>query len=291
MMIKNIRNLVSGVAVALMATAGAAQAANDPDVTIGWTAWSDAEYVTKMAAIILGEMKGYDVELTLSDIPVQYRGVANGDLDAMLMSWQPATHASYLEKYGDQLVDLGPLYEDAQLGWAVPAYIPEDQLSSIEDLKNPEVRAKLNGTIQGIDPDAGLSAMSRRVIEDYGLDYEISYGSGPLMAKNLGEAIQNEEWIVVTAWNPHWIFGKYELRYLEEEQGIMEPKEHVNALVRKGFKQDQPEIAAFFERMQLEMGELEALMARGQDVGVRQAVVEYIKNNMDKVRYWVTGER
>jgi ABC-type proline/glycine betaine transport system substrate-binding protein len=43
--------------------------------------------------------------------------------------------------------------------------------------------------------------------------------------------------------------------------------------------------------MQLEMDELEALMARGQDVGVRQAVVEYIQNNMDKVRYWVTGQR
>lgn len=291
-MFKKTLTAIAALTVATFATVGAANAqTQDPDVTIGWTAWGDAEVVTKFAAIVLGDMAGHDVELTLSDIPVQYRGVANGDLDAMLMSWQPRTHAKYLEKYGDDIRSVGPLYEGTRLGWAVPAYIPEDVVSSVEDLNKPEVREKLNGMIQGIDKDAGLSGLSRQVVEDYGLDYEIKYGSGPLMAKNLGKAIADKEWIVVTAWNPHWIFGEYELRYLEEPKGIMEGSESVHAVVRKGFEQDQPEIAGFLNRMEFSMAEIETLMAESRKVGHRQAIIDYVNNNMDKVRYWVTGER
>ena len=86
------------LATAAAAPPSAAQTA-EPDVRIGWTAWADAEIVSKMAAIILRQGMGYDVELTLSDIGVQYRGVADGDLDAMLMSWQPGTHENYLQRY------------------------------------------------------------------------------------------------------------------------------------------------------------------------------------------------
>lgn len=289
-MFKNWKITVGGALTALAVFASPVQA-QDADVTIGWTAWDDAEVVTKLSAVVLGEMAGRDVELTLSDIPIQYRGVANGDLDAMLMSWQPNTHEKYITKYGDQLTDLGPLYSGTRLGWAVPAYIPEEKLSSISDLRDPEIRKKLSGQIQGIDKDAGLSGLSRDTLSEYGLNYEIQYGSGPLMAKNLGEAIENKEWMVVTAWNPHWIFGKYELRYLDDPKGLFDGEESVHAVVHKGFEERKPQIAGFFKRMNFSMKELEELMAAAEEKGMRPAIVDYIRNNTSKVRYWVTGQR
>ena len=55
-------------------------------IKIGWTAWSDAEFVTKLAKRILVERMGYEVELLQTDIAPQYQGLATGSIDIMLMS-------------------------------------------------------------------------------------------------------------------------------------------------------------------------------------------------------------
>ena len=166
--------------LALVLGAGTAQAA-DKTITFGWTAWSDAEFVTKLAKKVIEENYDYDVKLQLSSIGVQYQGVAGGDLDGMLMAWLPSTHENYWNKVGDKVESLGPLYEGAKLGWVVPDYIPEDELSSIEDLKKPEVKEKLDGNIQGIDPGAGLMQLSEKTIEGYDLDYNLQSASGAAM--------------------------------------------------------------------------------------------------------------
>ncbi|MFW6191688.1 MAG: glycine betaine ABC transporter substrate-binding protein, partial [Thiohalospira sp.] len=157
-------------ATAAMAGVGLAFSAQAEPVKIGWTAWSDAEFVTKLTKRILEERLDQEVELTQTDIAPQYQGLAGGDIDMMLMSWQPGTHEDYIEKHAGDFVNLGPLYTHAKLGWIVPDYVPESEISSIEDLKKDSVREKLDGTITGIDPGAGLTRLSKDALEDYGLD-------------------------------------------------------------------------------------------------------------------------
>ena len=164
---------------------------------------------------------GYEVELLQTDIAPQYQGLATGSIDIMLMSWQPGTHEDYIKKVGTKVVNLGLLYTHARLGWVVPGYIPESDLKSIEDLKKPEVREKLDGTITGIDPGAGLTRLSEKAIEDYGLDYALQVSSGAGMTAALERAVRRKEWIVVTGWSPHWMFGAYDLRYLDDPKGVL----------------------------------------------------------------------
>ena len=57
-------------------TLGSAQAA-DKKINIGWTAWSDAEAVTKLAKKVLEDRMGYKVDLTMADIGIQYQGIAD----------------------------------------------------------------------------------------------------------------------------------------------------------------------------------------------------------------------
>ncbi|MGO7565917.1 glycine betaine ABC transporter substrate-binding protein, partial [Rhizobium johnstonii] len=64
---------------------------------------------------------------------------------------------------------LGAVIDGAELGWVVPEYIPEDQIGSIEDIKKEDVQKKLSGTIQGIEPGAGLKRLSEKAEKDYGL--------------------------------------------------------------------------------------------------------------------------
>ena len=206
------------------------QAADKLPLRIGWTAWSDAEAVTRLAARIIESRLDQPVELVLLDIGIQYQGLANGDIDAMLMAWLPLTHKPYMDKVGDQVVNLGPLYTRARLGWVVPDYIPEDRLNSIEDLKDRKVMRKLGNQIYGIDPGAGLMQASEKAIEDYGLDrYRLISSSGAGMTAALTRAIKRNNWIVVTGWSPHWMFARWKLRYLEDPRGSLGGRERARA--------------------------------------------------------------
>ena len=271
---------------------GTAQAAEKPVLRIGWTAWSDAEAVTRLAARLLETRLHQPVKLVLLDIGIQYQGLANGDIDAMLMAWLPLTHKPYMDKFCNQLVDLGPLYTRARLGWVVPDYIPAKQLKSISDLKDRKVLRKLQNQIYGIDPGAGLMQASEKAMKHYGLDrYRLISSSGAGMTAALARAIKRKKWIVVTGWSPHWMFARWQLRYLDDPDKILGGREQVHALVRKNFDQDFPvEVTEFFSRMFIPLPELENIMARATEKSYKFAVNEYIEQHPARVEYWVSGK-
>lgn len=146
----------------LVGAAGATLAEGKAPVKIGWSAWSDAEFVTKLAAKLIKDELGREVELVQTDVAPLYQGVGRGDLDLMMMAWLPETHADYFAKVKDKVTTLGTVYDGARLGWVVPAYVPEDAIASIEDLKKDDVKEKLKGRVEGIDPGAGLTRLSDR---------------------------------------------------------------------------------------------------------------------------------
>jgi glycine betaine/proline transport system substrate-binding protein len=269
-----------------------AHATEKAPLRIGWTAWSDAEAVTRLAENILQSRLKQPVELVLLDIGVQYQGLANGDIDAMLMAWLPLTHKSYMEKLGDQVVNLGPLYTRARLGWVVPDYIPREQLNSIADLKDRKVAGQLGYQIHGIDPGAGLMQASEQTLKDYGLDrYRLISSSGAAMTAALSRAIKRNKWIVVTGWSPHWMFSRWPLRYLEDPEKSLGGRERIHALVRRGFYEDFPvEVSEFLSRMYLPLEELEALMEQANNTSYEEAVKAYIESHPQRVDYWVTGK-
>ncbi len=287
-MFHRTKSLLAATVVAAGSFAAPAMA---QDVTIGWTAWSDAEFVTKLAQKIMTERMDLDVELIQTDIAPQYQGVASGDIDVMLMSWQPSTHADYIDQVAGDTVSLGILYDGAQLGWVVPSYVPEDQLGSLADLTNEEVREKLDGKIQGIDPGAGLMRLSNNAVEAYELDdYELISASGAAMTAALDRAIKREEWIVVTGWTPHWKFGAYDLRILDDPEGVLGGYERIMAVARERFYQEQPEAASFLSRMYLPLDSLQAYMFEARETSYDEAIAKYLEENEARVNYWITGE-
>ena len=258
---------------------------------IGWTAWADAEFVTQLAARLLREELGCDVQLVMTDIGVQYRGLASGELDLMLMAWLPVTHAPYFDKVAQSVVNLGPLYTGARLGWAVPAYVPEGALSSIEDMHKTVVTARLGGRIQGIDPGSGLMQASERALVDYELSaYRLRGGSGAAMTAALERAIRLKRWIVVTAWSPHWMFARWDLRYLDDPKHILSQHERVYALARHDFGRDFPSaVVDLITRMYIPMDELEQALLHAVDSSTQAAVDQYVREHPARIRYWVSG--
>ena len=258
-------------------------------IRIGWTAWSDAEAVTNIAKLILEQRLAQKVELVMTDVALQYAGLERGQIDLMLMAWLPGTHQSYYEKVKGSVENLGALYTDAKLGWAVPADIPVATLKTIDDLKKPEVMEKLGGKIQGIDAGAGLMKLSEAEIKTYGLDYKLLTASDAAMVSALDRAIQRKQWIVVTTWSPHWMFSQYKLRYLEDPKQALGGAESIHALARKGFSADFPAAAAFIRNLKISLADLEGVMLKARDSNAAKEAAAYIASHGEQVNRWVAA--
>ena len=258
-------------------------------IRIGWTAWSDAEAVTNIAKLILEQRLAQKVELVMTDVALQYAGRERGQIDLMLMAWLPGTHQSYYEKVKGSVENLGALYTDAKLGWAVPADIPVATLKTIDDLKKPEVMEKLGGKIQGIDAGAGLMKLSEAAIKTYGLDYKLLTASDAAMVSALDRAIQRKQWIVVTTWSPHWMFSQYKLRYLEDPKQALGGAESIHALARKGFSADFPAAAAFIRNLKISLADLEGVMLKARDSNAAKEAAAYIASHGEQVNRWVAA--
>jgi len=285
-MLKTVSRLgLAALVAGLVSTTAMAQGTST--VKIGWAAWSDAEFVTKLAAKLIEDNFGTKVELVQTDVAPLYQGLSRGDIDVMMMAWLPETHADYYKRIENDVETLGTVYDGAKLGWVVPTYIPESDIASIEDLTKDDVKEKLGGEVQGIDPGAGLTRLSEQAVKDYGLDYELKISSEAGMLTTVDRAMRSEKWFVATAWSPHWMFGKYELRYIEDPKGSLGAAEHVDILARKDFSAEQAEVAEFFTRMKLPIDELEAAMFEAQETSYEKAVENYIDKNPERIKEWL----
>ena len=261
-----------------------------PDqLRIGWTAWADAEVVSLMAEKLIESHYEQPVERVMADIGIQYDSVARGKLDLMLMAWLPKTHEKYWQKVSDRVLDLGTMYS-GRIGWVVPDYVPKQRISSIGDLSDPKVANGFNNTVQGIDPGSGLMQASEKALNIYDLsDLKLISASGAAMTAVLDRAINDDQWVVVTGWTPHWMFARYKLRFLKDPKSAFGGQEGIHAIARLGLDKDHPKVVAFLTRFKLSDGELDAMLLDAQNTSTEKAVNNYIANNKKQIDYWMNG--
>ncbi|QCR34044.1 glycine betaine ABC transporter substrate-binding protein [Lysinibacillus sp. SGAir0095] len=150
---------------------------------------------------------------------------------------------------------------------------------------------KLDYTITGIEPGAGLTGLSHNTLEEYeNLEgWELLESSTAGMLGALDEAIKNEEPIIFTGWTPHWMFSAYDLKILEDPKGTLGGSENINTIVRKGLEEDMPSAYKILDRFYWEPEDMEAVMFDAQEVPFEEAAMNWIEENHDKVEGWVEG--
>lgn len=281
----NRRIRLAGLALATGAalTAGAAQAQDKGTVHLAYVEWSSEVASTNVVRAVL-EQAGYEVDMTSLSAAAMWQAVASGDADAIVAAWLPTTHADYIDRVGDDVEDLGVNLDGTKLGLVVPAY---SDIETIGDL-NDQADA-FNGEIIGIDPGAGLMGLTEEVIDTYGLDLRLRSGSGATMTAALASAIDNEEDIVVTGWTPHWKFARFDLKYLEDPQGVYGGAEQIHTIVRQGLADDMPEAYAIldaFEWTPEQMGEV-MLMNQDEDSDPYENAKQWVEENQEQVQEWL----
>ena len=267
---------------------GGAALAAEP-VNIAVTDWADVLATANIAKYVLETKLNQPVKFTNADIGLQYQGVARGDLDILVGGWLPVTHAVYYAKYKDQMDDVGIIYTGGKNGWAVPAYVPESQLSSIEDLNKPEVKSKLNGTIQGIGPGSGLMQASEKTLQAYNLNgYTLQSSSEAGMLATISRAYQSKQWVVATVWSPHWLWQKWQMRYLKDPKGTLGGEEQIHAFASKQFAGKFPRADVFFKHFKLTLADVEAVEFDGNSTNdYAAAAKKFVDAHPEKVKAWL----
>jgi len=278
--------LIIFIALFTLAITGSnALAASKGKVRLAYVEWDCATATTNVARAVLEEKLGYEVETLPVAAAAMWAATASGDVDGMMAAWLPATHASYLKRFKKKLVDLGPLVTGAKIGLVVPSYVP---ISSITEINaNAD---KFSDRIIGIDPGAGIMSKTEDALDTYGLNkMEIMEGSGATMTAALADAIKNKEWIVVTGWAPHWMFGRWDLKFLDDPKGTFGASEHINTMVRKGLDKDKPEVYRFLDNFKWSRNQMETVMAWDQEPGADryEDAKRFVRENPELVNSWI----
>lgn len=282
-----ISGLVVSTVVAMSASAGSAMA--EEPIKMAVTNWADVLATVNVAKYVLENNLKQPVQLVQADIGIQYQGVARGDLDIMLSGWLPLTHSAYYAKYKNDLDDVGILYTGGKNGWAVPAYIPESQVASISDLNKPDVKSKLNGTIQGIEPGGGLMQASEKTVSAYDLNgYNLQSSSEAGMLAGVQRAYQSKQWIVATVWSPHWLFQKWQMRYLKDPKGSLGGEEQIHIFASKQFATKFPRADVFFKHFKMTLADVESIEYEGNNTNdYAAAAKKFVDAHPDKLKAWL----
>lgn len=286
---ENIQSMIKAISVLVLLVfiAAGCQTSDDTQKTaeLVYVNWAEGIAYTNLAKNILEEKMGYDVTITSADVGPAYTAIANGDQDAFMETWLPVLHRDYIERFEEDIIDLGHVFRGTQSGLVVPEYVEIDSISSLNEYAD-----RFNGEITGIDAGAGIMQTTENVIEEYDLDLELITSSGPAMTASLSRAIDNEEWIVVTGWQPHWKFGTWDLKFLKQDADkMLWESGNIHIMGRQNLEEEKPELAQFLSNMFFNNEQLADLMVAVEesDRDVSEVTLDWMNENEALIESWI----
>jgi glycine betaine/proline transport system substrate-binding protein len=273
--------------VCALSTAGFARA-DDRTITIGVNNWAENVAVANLWQALL-EQKGYRVTLQPGDKAIIYSGVAQGKLDLTFEVWLPSADGPPYANVQSRVDKIGPWFARAQLGLAVPDYVPIDSIDQL-NAHAGELQHDGKPTIFGIEPGSGLMKLTDRARTEYGLNATVLPSSEAAMLLALDRAEKRHEPIVVTLWNPHWVWAKYPMHYLKDPKQVFGQPDAIYAISTKGFGNRHPDVARWMGKWKMDDHMLGSLMQAIRDEGEsdpRKGVAKWIADNRDAVDVWL----
>jgi len=248
-------------------------------VRLNYTDWTESVAITMLASAVLEKKMGYQVELKLTDIESVYNELAAGEADYFADAWLPHTHHQYFNQHEAAIDTIGRVFRNPKTGLVVPHY---SNLQSISDLKEYQF------PILGIDEGAGIMTSTQSAIAYYELENELLSLSDDQMTFQMADSIKRRKEVVVTGWEPHWIFSRHKVRFLDDPENIFPANEHIYSVGNKKSIAEHPNATEFFRRMQLTDEQFNSLidqvkMATDPLNGVRQ----WMNKNEFIVNKWV----
>ncbi len=253
------------------------------EISIGYVTWDCAIASTHVIEQVF-EQAGYDVEIVAVDAGPLYAALANGDVDFTTNAWLPHIHQHFWEEYGERIDYVNAnIKGNGRHGIVVPAYVTIDSIEEMNDYAD-----KFDNRIIGVEPGAGVMTMTENAIENYDLDFELVASSSAGMAAALRSSINDEEWIAVTGWSPHWKFGRFDLKFLDDPEKDYGEFDDIVTLARMGLKEDDPTAYGILERFEWTADDIASVMTDIESgMPEDEAAATWINANQATVDAWI----
>jgi glycine betaine/proline transport system substrate-binding protein len=276
--------------------------AEQEKISFGSVNWPGVTVKTHVVSEICKAL-GYRTEINQLQVPATFKALSMGQLDVFMGTWLP-TQKNYVDPYleKEQMVLLTVNLDDTKYKNAVPEYVWDAGVRSMEDLDRPEFREKFdrNGDrtpeFYGIEPGNDGNKVVIDAIENdtYGLgDWDLVPSSTSGMLSQVKKAAQEKEWIVFLGWEPHWMNLEWDLKYLKDPKHIWGKPGSTRVLtaVRTGLQSDAPNLCEMLEQIKIEPDWQSAWIRGYSQKGKAPDRVarEWIAANKDVVKKWVVG--
>jgi glycine betaine/proline transport system substrate-binding protein len=204
--------------------AAAAPTGDGATIKLVQNAWTASAINVAVAKNIIEAKLGSKVEVVQIDENAQFKGLADGDVDATLEIW-PSGVVADEQKYIDDglVVNSGPLGVTGQIGWFTPDYVVEKfpALATWEGLKDPATAKAFataetgdKGRFLGTDPS--YSQLDEPMIKNLALPFQVQFsGSEAATTAELDSRVAAKEPIVMYWWTPTASVAKYKLKQIE----------------------------------------------------------------------------
>ncbi|WP_343751017.1 glycine betaine ABC transporter substrate-binding protein [Lentibacillus halophilus] len=261
------------------------------ELTIPYVAWARETVVSYLMGEVLKDI-GYNVEVKQVETGPMWASVADGTADFTASAWLPKSQKQYWDQYKNQVEEVNQTLDKAPLALTVPSYM--EDIDSVEDLKdNTELGKKLNWKITGIDSGAGIMSLTKKAIDQYGLEqWDLRHSSEAAMITELKSAIENKKPIVVTLWKPHWTFGVMDLKMLNDPKGSYGGNGgHISIVANKNLEDDAPAAYKFINQYTESYEMIEKLMPKvfAEDKDPKKVARQFINDNPELIDEWTKG--
>ncbi|GLB46520.1 glycine/betaine ABC transporter substrate-binding protein [Philodulcilactobacillus myokoensis] len=152
---------------------------------------------------------------------------------------------------------------------------------------------QVNYTITGIDAGAGIMASTQKALTTYPLKsnkWQLQTSSTAAMTSTLNKAIKNKQPIVVTGWQPHWMFTKFPIKFLKDPKNVYGSSEQIHTITKKGLNTRLPGAYKVLQQFHWTPSQMSQVMLKtnaGEDP--KKAADEWIKKNPKQVAQWEKG--
>ncbi|MUM78612.1 glycine/betaine ABC transporter substrate-binding protein [Pseudodesulfovibrio sp. F-1] len=283
------------LAVALFTLPPTAHAAQK--IKIASVSWTGVTIKTELAVSLLKSI-GYDAENVVLSVPIAYAAMSTGDVDAFLGNWMPSM-ANVADKFFDNgtVIKYSPNMPGAKYTLAVPTSCAKAGLKDFNDIAR--FGDKLDWKIYGIEPGNDGNQIIQSMIDAdmFGLGkFKLVQSSEVAMLSQVQSYAAQGKWIVFLGWSPHSMNERIDMTYLtgstEETFGPDDGSATVWTNLRRGFAEDNPNVAKLFKNMVFPvpmMNQIMTAIKEDKSLNFRTAGLKWLKQNPATWEGWLDG--
>jgi glycine betaine/proline transport system substrate-binding protein len=248
-----------------------------------------------MAGTVL-EALGYDVDIKVLSVPVTYKSMESGDIDAFLGNWMPSMAAD-IKPYADAgtVEVVRPIVEGAKYTLATNAAGVALGIKDFSDISAH--KDALDSSIIGIEPgnDGNRLILDMIKNDQFGLGgFEVKESSEQGMLAQVTRLSSKNEPAVFLGWAPHPMNKNIEMTYLTGGDDVFGPDfgaATVFSNVRAGYLDECPNVGKFMKNLVFSVDMENDLMGAILDDGVETEVAarDWLKANPGILDKWLSG--